>query len=276
MTTKLWKFVGINVLVMTAISAYAGNEKWKLAYENKASWAETMATDWLNDIERVPKNMLKAYLRTRPNPDQAWTAYQQRLFRDFPSTIDQQMMMIERLDRVWRDFFSSRHGYPALAKAYASRCDERDRQVALKLAETATTWDGLLKVRRLYYRHKTMRHIALAEKTLAYVKQSGAPVSFDEELAKFKVIASTTTTGWVSRFKEISALRRKILFSHPALDFDELLINKHSPGTYSHNCDQYLARHSRPGPGLAFSARPSPRTASGAPRRTGQARAAPH
>ena len=47
-------------------------------------------------------------------------------------------------------------------------------------------------------------------------------------------------------------LRRWLIFQHPDLDFDRLLINKRPPPGYSHMCDQYLGRHSRPGPGLVL------------------------
>jgi hypothetical protein len=52
--------------------------------------------------------------------------------------------------------------------------------------------------------------------------------------------------------KEIRALRRQILFSHPALAFDRLLASQRGiPYTYApHMVDQYTGRCSRPGPGL--------------------------
>ncbi|NQU23600.1 MAG: discoidin domain-containing protein [Candidatus Nealsonbacteria bacterium] len=50
--------------------------------------------------------------------------------------------------------------------------------------------------------------------------------------------------------EELRKLRRRIVLTHPALNFDKLLINKRPPPGYSHMCDQYLGRHSRPGPGL--------------------------
>ena len=49
---------------------------------------------------------------------------------------------------------------------------------------------------------------------------------------------------------ELRQLRRRLILSHPALDFDRLLINKRSSAIPGHMCDQYLGRHSQPGPGL--------------------------
>jgi len=52
--------------------------------------------------------------------------------------------------------------------------------------------------------------------------------------------------------KDIRSLRRKILFSHPALNFDRLLASQRGiPYAWApHMVDQYLGRCSRPGPGL--------------------------
>jgi len=53
-------------------------------------------------------------------------------------------------------------------------------------------------------------------------------------------------------YQEIRFFRRKILFLHPDLQFKYLLINLRPPTTYSHQCDQYLGRHSRAGAGLTI------------------------
>jgi hypothetical protein len=45
-------------------------------------------------------------------------------------------------------------------------------------------------------------------------------------------------------------LRRRIIFAHPLLDFDRLLVNQCPPPAYSHQSRQYLGRYSRSGPGL--------------------------
>lgn len=51
---------------------------------------------------------------------------------------------------------------------------------------------------------------------------------------------------------EVRALRRQIIMSHPALDFEKILINRNPPTTFCHNGDQHLGIHSRPGPGLTM------------------------
>jgi len=62
----------------------------------------------------------------------------------------------------------------------------------------------------------------------------------------------TVQTDWSTIFSRLAATRRSALFLHPSLAFDRLLINRHEPPSYSHNCDQYLGRHSRPGRGVAI------------------------
>ncbi len=51
---------------------------------------------------------------------------------------------------------------------------------------------------------------------------------------------------------KIRSLRRLLVLAHPALDFERILINQNPPTTYSHNGDQHLGMHSRPGPGLTI------------------------
>ncbi|MBI4976601.1 MAG: NPCBM/NEW2 domain-containing protein [Spirochaetes bacterium] len=58
------------------------------------------------------------------------------------------------------------------------------------------------------------------------------------------------TAACIAFSQKVDALRRKALFTHPGLQFDDLLINKRQPPLFSHNSDQYLARHSRISPGL--------------------------
>jgi hypothetical protein len=48
----------------------------------------------------------------------------------------------------------------------------------------------------------------------------------------------------------LAALRRKILFSHPAADFEDLLIDVRHIPLYYHNVDQYIGKNSRSAPGL--------------------------
>ena len=109
------------------------------------------------------------------------------------------------------------------------------------------------KIVKLTPAQQAARTAELARKTLAYVQKSVARPKMAAELAtltKRCALARGNTVALQAVTKELAALRRKIILSHPGLDFDRMLITQNPPPGYSHNCDQYLGRHSRPGPGL--------------------------
>ncbi len=59
-------------------------------------------------------------------------------------------------------------------------------------------------------------------------------------------------TAFLATHEKIKRVRRDVIFSHPALNFDEILINRCPPTRYSHNGDQHQGQHSRLGPGLTI------------------------
>ena len=117
----------------------------------------------------------------------------------------------------------------------------------------------------------------LARRTLAFVEKTGPRPEFARELAALQQRCDSVRTppqpppakaqgqagnqageadvakhrleARVTLLEDIRALRRRIIFSHPLLSFDRLLINKNPPTTFNHNCDQYQGRHSRVGDG---------------------------
>ena len=118
----------------------------------------------------------------------------------------------------------------------------------------------------------------LARRTLAFVEKTEPRPEFARELAALQLqceaahklplspsvapgqpaqpnpaaLAAQAQVEIAKLATDLRALRRRIVFSHPLLKFDKLLINKNPPTTYSHNCDQCLARHSRVGDGLTI------------------------
>jgi broad specificity phosphatase PhoE len=93
--------------------------------------------------------------------------------------------------------------------------------------------------------------LTLAVKTLTYVKEAGADVlSLQKELTAIQKRITDSKEDLFPLYLDLVLLRRRILFAHPALAFDRILINVNPPTTYSHNGDQFLARHSRTGKGL--------------------------
>ena len=96
--------------------------------------------------------------------------------------------------------------------------------------------------------------LALAQRTLAYVEKSERRPEMAAELASLaqKLPQAQEAAARSALEKQIRALRRQILFSHPALAFDRLLASQRGiPYTGApHMVDQYTGRCSRPGPGL--------------------------
>ena len=96
--------------------------------------------------------------------------------------------------------------------------------------------------------------LELARQTLAFVEKASPRSGLKAELAvlekKVKDARAAGTFDEDTFYAETRKLRRKIIFSHPLLDFDRLLINKRPPAAFPHQSDQYLGRHSGIGAGL--------------------------
>jgi len=98
--------------------------------------------------------------------------------------------------------------------------------------------------------------LELATKTLAYVEKVKKQPKFTVvslEALKLKWKSNTVKPeAYQDFYFSVRHLRRKMILSHPALDFERILINVNPPTRYSHNGDQHLGRHSRIGKGLNF------------------------
>ncbi|MCP4376413.1 MAG: hypothetical protein GY794_09595, partial [bacterium] len=85
---------------------------------------------------------------------------------------------------------------------------------------------------------RTTDKLALARKTLALVEKTVKRPKLAAELATLakrieKAFASPDQLT-EAMYDELNSLRRRIIFSHPLLGFDRLLINKRPPTGYSH------------------------------------------
>ena len=98
--------------------------------------------------------------------------------------------------------------------------------------------------------------LELAERTRVFVSDAGSTVtSLAGELEAVQRrwnAGQVATQDWSAFYFKVRALRRGLLMTHPALDFKKILINRNPPTKYSHNGDQHLGIHSRPGPGLTI------------------------
>jgi hypothetical protein len=94
--------------------------------------------------------------------------------------------------------------------------------------------------------------LALARRTLSFVERSRPCPELAHQLVELERRAARgSAAGREELCRAVRAVRRQIIFSHPLLDFDRLLVNKCPPPGYAHQSRQYLGRYSRPGPGLA-------------------------
>ncbi|MCP3918950.1 MAG: hypothetical protein GY711_25670 [bacterium] len=84
----------------------------------------------------------------------------------------------------------------------------------------------------------------------------GAPdlEPLSEELSRLRAAAGAVDVEQQAErrllFDEACHLRRRIAFSNPLLDFDQLLVLKRHPTNYNHMCDQYYGSAQLPGGGL--------------------------
>ncbi|MDP6634213.1 MAG: hypothetical protein QGG42_04905 [Phycisphaerae bacterium] len=98
--------------------------------------------------------------------------------------------------------------------------------------------------------------LSLAKKTLEMVEAHAPRPDMRKSLAALArqvTEAGEHKSANIAKLRsDILALRRRIIFSHPALAFDKLLVNKRSGALRGHMVDQYLGRHSTPGSGLTL------------------------
>ena len=99
--------------------------------------------------------------------------------------------------------------------------------------------------------------VALARRTCDYVAKLVPPKVIKPYRQELEIDAKWLATQKDPDFRkgierEIRKLRRRILFLHPDLQFDKLLVVQRGiPYTWDlHMVDQYLGRNSRPGAGL--------------------------
>lgn len=95
----------------------------------------------------------------------------------------------------------------------------------------------------------------LADKTLDYVqkvKKLDKHVQYLNAYKKAWAEGKIDAKDYDDFYLKIRLLRRYMILSHPDLAFAKILINRNPPTMYSHNGDQHLGIHSRPGPGLTI------------------------
>ena len=104
------------------------------------------------------------------------------------------------------------------------------------------------------YVELAQQRLELARRTLTFVekdkKQPRLRLELERLADRIAQAAGVPNTFPKSLYDDICRLRRRIILSHPSLQFDRLLINKRPPPKFNHQSDQYLGRHSGIGAGL--------------------------
>jgi len=171
----------------------------------------------------------------------------------FDNPISRRQQDIEQRADIWVDNWQS-GDWPELAGRYARACGKLAPE-AIELAKACKSFEDLKKVRDLFYVPFAETRLDLAARTLAFVEYSAPRPKFAAAMKALQARLEDARKGKASGealYVDACRLRRLIILSHPLLGFDKLVINKRSDSLPGHMCDQYLGRHSRPGPGLVL------------------------
>jgi hypothetical protein len=149
-----------------------------------------------------------------------WLKLWDRVARSFPDAQSQTEMELERRDGLWNEY--------------------------------TLDWK---RDTRSYYLQRTSDRLKLAEKTLEFVQRSvPRPVFATAIQEAWKQLDQISTTGNAADARRLFAqavdLRRRIIFSHPLLDFDQLLFTKRPTPVLSAPGDNYYGMNNGSGPGL--------------------------
>ena len=160
----------------------------------------------------------------------------------------------------------------------ASDFRDRQSQIEMEIERRDGIWNEYLPTgtgaTNAYYLAQTQQRLALARKTLELVERTAARPQLAAELQALEQRldrdakesakpphpdplpgvpgrGSCSATGR-ELFARAVDLRRRILFSHPAIDFDRLLVSKRPPPVLSAPGDNYFGMHNGTGPGLVM------------------------
>lgn len=168
------------------------------------------------------------------------------------------------IERTQLDIWNKHHNFnlganwpERLARKYLDHCPADIKPKAQVLFRSPVTKETASGIREWFYLDQARKRAELARKTVEFVRANKGKVAADQlaeltavETAVQNALSVTNVPTGGDLFRRAYAVRRAILFTHPKLRFEKLLVNKNPPTTYPHNCDQYLGRHSRVGPGL--------------------------
>ena len=174
-----------------------------------------------------------------------------RVAEAFPSSVDTRQRRLEASAGIWEADWKPGN-LAEVAARYSGACAAPQKQSAEELAKGCKSVAELKAVRDLFYAQYVGPRLSLARKTLEMVERATPRPELAAELAAMEkqFAGSQGNANGESLYVRACNLRRRIVLSHPALDFPKLLINKRSGFLPEHMCDQYLGRHGKAAPGL--------------------------
>jgi len=139
--------------------------------------------------------------------------------------------------------------------------DFRDRQSQIEMETERRDGIGSLcdprraGARNANFLARAQQRLALARKTLDFVQRTAPRPKLAAELQALEQRVGRegqdrASSGGRELFARAVTLRRRIIFSHPALDFDRLLLTKRPPPALCAPGDNYYGMNNRAGPGL--------------------------
>ena len=194
----------------------SGPPKVALEYVKRDTWHQSMRASLEATLGSIPeRDHASKYRRVR---EALWNLVA-RHFRDRQSQIEMEM---ERSDGIWKENIPSGDG-------------------------TSNT----------YYLAHAQQRLELARKTLEFVQQTvhrpkmaAALQTLEERIDR--AAQDRASSAGRDLFAQVTELRRRIIFSHPALDFDRLLLTKRPPPALSAPGDNYYGLNNGTGPGLVI------------------------
>jgi len=208
-------------------------------YVRKDTWHETMRASLEAAIESADSAGAAARAAKYP---QVRDALWERVARDFRDRQSQIEMELERRDGIWAEYPPV--GNEAPAGYYLGHAQQR-----LELARRTLEF-----VQRTAARPELAAELDLLAQRLDRDTREGAeseaelsPLPETHPGVPGRASGAAAERGLFARAVD---LRRRILFSHPALDFDRLLLSKRPPPVLSAPGDNYYGMHNGTGPGL--------------------------
>ncbi|MFH1718447.1 MAG: hypothetical protein ABIF19_13920 [Planctomycetota bacterium] len=134
------------------------------------------------------------------------------------------------------------------------RCDIRDRKRIAAFTGQAFCREALILDSDRDPADVVLRRTEALLEDIEHMPAAPDTTAMKEQLKRLQTAAAKVQVAQagdrLELFAEICRLRRKITFSNPLLDFNEIMFIKRHRAGFNHMCDQYYGIHAKPGGGL--------------------------